>query len=169
MSASTIDPLEELLRDAGEGWILDFFKDQQVNVLQGLYALLNRAHQFNVQRFGSSANKLDLPAIKALSQQNPHKAKAFLQALCSVRSPEMLVMTWRILLGMEVFSIQMEYRAQEKFEIEIVLKSPYGAPTDQLEAYQSNDIDDSVVLRHLGIMKVDEKPVFDGFYALSLK
>ena len=37
------------------------------------------------------------------------------------------------------------------------------------EHYESNDIDDAVILRHLGILKIGNQGTFDGFYALNVR
>jgi hypothetical protein len=98
-------------------------------------------------------------------QHNPHKVRAFLQVVKSA-SPDVLVMVWRILQGMGVARIEMEYQTGLHFRLHVWLSSPYegGEP----EVYESKDIDDAVILRHMGIMKMDDRPVFDGFYAVNL-
>ena len=80
----------------------------------------------------------------------------------SAGTPQIRVMVWRILQGMSIETIRLEYRAEGTFMLSVRLVSPYG----QTEDYESSDIDDAVVLRHLGIMKMDEKGIFDGFVPL---
>jgi hypothetical protein len=87
--------------------------------------------------------------------------KAFLQALGATRSPEMLVMVWRILQGMRIQEIDMTYRERDSFRLRCVLNSPYEVKP---EVYESSDIVDAMLLSHLGIMEMDKGPVFEGFY-----
>jgi hypothetical protein len=56
--------------------------------------------------------------------------------------------------------------AGEDHLINLFSVSPYD--TEDQEIYESTEIDDAVVLRHLGISKMNGRPLFDGFYALNL-
>jgi len=97
-------------------------------------------------------------------QRSPHKVRAFIQALTESDSPDMLLMAWRVLQGMEIERVELNYILSQRFAIRVTLRSPYG---DEPEIYTSDDIDDAALIRHFGIMKMDEKPVFDGFYPSS--
>jgi hypothetical protein len=77
----------------------------------------------------------------------------------------MLIMVWRILQGMRIQEVDMAYREQKSFRLRVVLNSPYE---DASEVYESSDIGDAKLLRHLGTLEVDGKPVFDGFYPLRV-
>ena len=78
----------------------------------------------------------------------------------------MLLMAWRIIQGMEIKNVDVAYNRQQDFRLSVTLESPYG---DRDEIYESSSIQDFVLFRHIGIMEVDGRPVFDGFYALKLK
>jgi hypothetical protein len=164
MSQVTADPLEVVIRGAGEGWLIDWFapKDDAVLHLRNRLAAADEASQ---SRFGANGPRFSPEDIGAEYNENPNKVRAFLQALGSIDSPDFLVMVWRILQRMTIQSIRMEYEAQQHFALRIALRSPYGEPD---EDYQTGDIDDAVVLRHLGALKTDGRPVFDGFYPLNL-
>lgn len=164
MSEAILDPLEEVIRKAGEGWLIDWYKSKE-DALPHLRKTLSNANAWGKHRFGGDAPDLTPEAIAATYARNPHKVRAFLQVIGSVGSPDFLVMVWRILQGMNVQAIRMEYEADHPFHLYVRLASPYG----QTEEYESNDIDDAVILRHLGKMKMGEQGVFDGFYALNLK
>ena len=76
----------------------------------------------------------------------------------------MLVMVWRLLQGAEVAEVELHYRLQKSFGLRVKVVSAEGEPE---EVYESDDIDDAAVFRHFGILKMDDHPVFDGFYALQ--
>ena len=157
------DPFEMVIRQSGEGWLIDWYspKDEAVPKIR---RILQRANDWGKARFGGNAPTLTPENIVATYPKNPHKVRAFLQVLGAVASPQILVMVWRIIQGMGVASIEMEYRSEETFKMLVRLKSPYG----EMEEYESSDIDDAVILRHVGIMKMGDKGIFDGFYALRV-
>ena len=120
------------------------------------------------ERLGDNGPRLTPEALIEMSARNPHKVRAFLQVMGSVASPQILVMVWRILQGMGVAAIRMEYDADGAFHLYVRLSSHRVGGTPG-EEYESSNIDDSVVLRHLGRVKMGDKGIFDGFYALNLK
>jgi hypothetical protein len=75
-------------------------------------------------------------------------------------------MVWRILQGMNIAELRLDYASEDTFRMTVRLRSPYEDGDD--ETYESEDIDDAVILRHLGVMKMDDKPIFDGFYPLNV-
>ena len=75
----------------------------------------------------------------------------------------MLVMVWRILHGDLIQSIEMKYAQKSEFRLDVTLEDPESGQTSR---YQSLDIDDAALVRHFGIMKMSDLPLFDGFYAL---
>jgi hypothetical protein len=103
-------------------------------------------------------------SIFELYDKRRTQVRAFLQALVSSTSIDMLVMTWRIIQGMNVKTIHMKYEMEDSFTLNVVLASPFG---DE-EKYESRDIDDAALLRHIGIMKMDGSPVFHGFYPMYM-
>jgi hypothetical protein len=165
MNIPAPDPFEQLIRDAGQGYLIDWYAPK-TGALPHLVRLLDAADQQARERLGPHAPRLTPEHLIQEYQRNPHKVKAFLQVLASA-SPDMLVMVWRILQGMGVETIHLEYQAQSAFRLHVCLSSP--CEHDTREEYESTDIDDAVVLRHLGIMKMNDRPLFDGFYALQLE
>lgn len=163
MSALTNDPLEKMIRDAGEGHILDWFAPKS-EAVQHFRQLLDRVSALGRQRVRGNALRLTADDLVREYGRNPHKVQAFLQVLPSL-TPDMLIMVWRVLQGMNVAAVSMEYEAEQNFKLRVRLASPDDS--NEVEEYESDDIDDAAVLRHLGIMKMDEKPLFDGFYALN--
>jgi hypothetical protein len=78
----------------------------------------------------------------------------------------MLLMVWRIIQGMEVREIQVNYQRQQSFEVRVVLESPYGEVD---HPYISRNIHDFALFRHIGILEIGGAPVFDGFYTLRVR
>ena len=101
----------------------------------------------------------------AMAATHFQKVEAFLQALGTTRSPQMLVMVSRILAGASIQQVTMSYAAQQNFQLQVILATPYGE-TDS--PYESTNINDAGLLRHFGIMTMNGQPLFDGFYALHL-
>jgi len=75
----------------------------------------------------------------------------------------MLLIVWRILQGLAIRRLALNDHEQQTFELLVEL-----ARTDDnsggCEQYRSDDINDAKLLRHLGITKVNQLPLFDGFF-----
>lgn len=164
MTTSAANQLESLLRGADLDWIIGLYAppDRAVSALLDTLAAVDREA---AGKLGTDAPRFTVEALAHESKLNPHKVRAFLQALTATRSPAMLLMAWRIIQGMRIQQVEMKYTYRDRFFMTVFLESPYG---DGLERYESSDIKDASLLRHFGIMSVDGKPVFDGFYPLRL-
>ena len=156
--------LEEAIRQSGEGWVVDGFgpPSEAMGLIRGTLEEVNRAAR---SRLGRDAPDLSEPALLAEYARNPLRVRGFFQALGVSRTPEMLLMSWRIIQGMAIKEVELGYRQRESFEIRVILESPDPGGG---ETYVSTDIDDFRIFRHVGIMKLGEDPVFDGFYPLQL-
>ncbi len=166
MSQSPGEILEALLRGNGLGWMLDIYapKDQ---ALPAYVELLDRVAAEYRLRCGVAV-PFTPEALKAEAARNPHKVQAFLQLLRPNRSPALLVMVWRVLQGLSIREVALNYRELDSFRLTFILARPGDAGQDQLETYESTDINDAALLRHLGAAKAGGRPLFDGFYALRL-
>lgn len=155
--------LERLLRDNDLGWMIDMYspRDRAVPFLLDQLDSLTAEFRSRFQCEVSFAPD----ALRGEAERNPHKIRAFLQALGASRNPEMLLMVWRILQGLSIKEVTMSYREQEAFSLNITL-ARHGEEEDELEAYRSNDINDAALLRHFGITTVNDQPLFDGFFPL---
>jgi hypothetical protein len=162
MNKTQPENLEQLIRLCGEDWLIDAHepKDQAVSHLRRALAAASDEAKSRDLEFGLGESEL-------LGEYKDHEAqvRAFLQALGATQEPAMLVMVSRILQGMTISRVAMEYEDKESFSLRVVLTSPYGEGSEE---YASSNIYDAALLRHFGIMKMDGKPVFDGFYALRL-
>ena len=74
-------------------------------------------------------------------------------------------MTWRLLQDAQIRALDLTYRRCENFHMRIEL--PPGKD-DVPDLYESGDITDLSLLRHVGITRVNGQPLLDGFYALRL-
>lgn len=165
MSSTAIDSLEEAIRTAGEGWLLDSFVPP-AGAMDHIRRVLASAHQRARERFGKNGPDLQENAILEAYRRHPSQVRGFFQALGGTRTPDMLVMAWRIIQGMTVKEVRLAYQRQRAFELTVVLESPYG---EEDPPYKSDKITDFALFRHIGIMEVDGRPVFDGFYPLRVR
>ncbi len=165
MTLPSANTLEEAIRNSGEGWLIDLFAPPR-EALEFLRQRLREVTERAQQRLGGNAPDLTEAALVDLYNRYPTKVKGFFQVLGGTRTPDMLLMAWRIIQGMEIKDIQMGYHRQDHFRIRVTLESPYG---DADELYESDVIQDFALFRHVGIMEINGKPVFDGFYPLKVK
>jgi hypothetical protein len=153
--------LERLLRDNELGWIIDMYAPRERAVPVLLEQLDKLAAEFR-NRFGY--NESFAPeTLKAEAARNPHKVRAFLQALAVSQNSDMLMMVWRILQGLTIREVVMSYREQQTFSLSVTLARP-GEGHDEIETYRTSDINDAALIRHFGITTVDGRPLFDGFF-----
>lgn len=155
--------LEELVRRAGEDWLIDWYVPKKA-ALPHLLAMLDQADARLRQRYPAADPGINEQSLLAEFQRSPHKVRAFLQAVGETDSPDMLVMAWRLLQGSEVAEADLHYQSRKRFTLRVKLTSPEGGAE---EVYESDDIDDAAMFRHFGILKMDDQPVLDGFYALQ--
>ncbi len=157
--------LEEAIRHAGEGWLIDWFEPRDKAMPFLRQRLEDAAHRAR-ERLGGDAPNLSEAALVDLYNQYPQKVRGFFQVLGGTRTSDILLMAWRIIQGMEIKNIQMDYHRQDHFVMRVTLESPYG---EEDELYESISIQDFIVFRHIGTMEISGTPVFDGFYPLKLK
>jgi len=163
MTADSAAVLERLLRDNDLGWMIDMYAPREGAIPYLLEQLSAVTAEFQ-RRFGHEVSFAP-ESLAAEADRNPHKVAAFLQALAASRSPEMLVMVWRILQGLSIRDVTMAYHEWAPFNLNVTLARP-GGEQDSLETYQTTDINDAALLRHFGIMTLGDKPLFDGFFPL---
>jgi hypothetical protein len=145
--------------------MLHRFSPSEDESLAFIRDLMGQAADAARSRFGRESPELSEAVLAATYSRNPHKVSAFLQALISTRNPDLLVMTWRLLQGAKLTDLHLTYRHLDNFHMRIEL-SP--GRDDEVDVYESADIVDAALLRHIGITKVNGQPLFDGFYPLRL-
>jgi len=165
MSRSSATMLEEIIRQAGEDWLIDTCVPPDAAIPR-LQQTLEQLQATAGARLGNLAPEFSEQALLQEYRRNPAGVRAFLQVLGGRRSPEMLLMAWRIIhQGMELKSIELTYRRQATFNATVVLESPDGTED---APYRSNNIHDFALFRHIGILEIDTNPVFEGFYPLHI-
>ena len=164
---STVRPsnLEEAIRQSGESWIIDWFAPPE-RAIEYIMQTLDAVNRRAAERLGGNAPNFSEESIVREFHRHPQSVRGFFQALGGTRTPDMLLMVWRIIQGMEIKDIQLGYHRQDSFRLRVVLESPYG---NSEETYESENIQDFVLIRHVGIMEISGKPVFDGFYPLKVR
>jgi len=164
MTTQTNDAFEQVIRDAGEDWIFKYFASSD-ETMETLRRTIKSVDDCAKRRFPDGPAITDTVIVDEF-QRNPQRIRAFVQAMGAAVSPEMLLMTWRILQGSKVREMSMSYEAEREFCLRVKLATS-GRKT--LEEYVSHDISDAALLRHFGKMKINDKPLFDGFFALRIK
>lgn len=162
MSPDSPAILERLLRDNELGWMIDMFEPRERAVPLLLDRLEKLTETFH-KRFGYEPS-FDPVTLAAEAERNPHKIRAFLQALGVSGNSDMLLMVWRIFQGLSIREVEMKYHEQETFCLTVTL-----ARHDVLEKYETHDINDASLIRQFGIATIDHKPLFDGFFPLRRK
>jgi hypothetical protein len=155
--------LERLVRDNDLGWMIDMYAPPEEAVPFLLKELTTLTTEYrNRFRYDVSFAPETLLAEAA---RNPHKIRAFLQALGVSRNPEMLLMVWRILQGLSIREVAMHYLEQKEFRLSVTLAEAEGGQ-EKVETYSSDNIRDANLVRFFGITTVDGQPLFDGFFPL---
>jgi hypothetical protein len=165
MSATVASPLEQTIRQAGEGWLLDDFTPRS-EALDHLRRVLEDVHRRAQERLGAGAPDLREAALVEEFRRHPSQVRGFFQALAGTRTPDMLLMVWRIIQGMEIKNVQLSYQRKRLFRVQVILESPYG---EEDAPYESDRIQDFALFRHVGIMEMDNAPILDGFYPLRVR
>lgn len=165
MSTKSPSTLEEAIRHAGEGWLIESFAPPE-NAMPHILETLTAVQQEAQSRLGTDAPNISEAALLQEYHRNPLRVKGFFQALGGTRTPQMLLMVWRIIQGMEVREVQMGYQRQQSFEARVILETPYG---EEDKPYVSRNIHDFALFRHIGILDIGGAPVFDGFYPLKVR
>lgn len=166
MNGQTDVDLDRLVRTAGQDWLLDSFDEpgsaagrlrQQVDEAEREYDVLYPPD-------GPFAPRLSLNSLASEVERNPQNVAAFLQAAGSTSSARMLVMVWRLLNNDQILRLKLLYElGQKAVTLEIELKSDL---CDHRVVFQSAAVEDVALLRHVGILRLGDQPILDGFYAL---
>jgi hypothetical protein len=166
MSTSSASTLENVIRQSDQRWLLEWPAGPGEKPMDSIRERLRRAREQARVRFGANAPDLSEEAIVAEYKRNPQGVSGFFQALGGTGNPEMLLMAWRIIQGMEIKEISLAYRREETFEAWVVLQSRDGGED---EKYVSTNVYDFALFRHFGKYEMNGRPVFSGFYALKVE
>ena len=161
MTSESSAVLEQLLRGNDLGWMIDMYSPRERAIPYLMDQLARLTVEFrNKFRYDVSFSPEQL---RAEAERNPHVIRSFLQALAATGKMDMLLMVWRILQGLSISEVTLNYVEQASFRLVVVLAMP-GEEGIQREEYSSDDINDAKLLRHFGITTVNGRPLFDGFF-----
>ena len=163
MMSESASVLEQLLRGEDLGWMIDMYSPRERAIPFLLGQLTSLTGEFRA-KFGYDVSFAP-EQLAAEARRNPHKIRAFLQALAATGKTDMLLMVWRILEGLSIHRVVLDYTEQESFRLVVSLTRPADAAGIK-EEYSSDDINDAKLLRHFGITTIDKRPLFDGFFPL---
>lgn len=152
----------DLVRQAGQEWLLNVWPDLQ-RAGDEILIRLRAAFAAYQQRYAASVapGRFDEAVLAEYAQSNPERLQALLQALGEAPSADELVMAWRIIEGDEIRRADLHYDVGEaEFELRVELESPL---TGEVQTFTSNQIEAAALIRHWGIMRMGEQPVFTGF------
>ena len=161
MTSESAVILEQLVRENDLGWMIDKYHPRERAIPKLLEQLTAMTHEFRT-KFGYDLS-FSPEQLSAESKRNPHKIRAFLQALAASGKVEMLLMVWRILQGLSIKRVMLDYAEESSFRLTVVLARPCDEGGGS-EEYSSEDISDALLLRHFGITKVSKRPLFIGFF-----
>lgn len=170
MMAGLDDDLIDLYREAGVESSISFWDTPEdiAVATKSLVDAFTEACGSYARRFADRSpapRPMNIDELRSLGKENPHKLRAFLQALDAAYSPEMLVMAWRLVLDDQIQFIDLKYDARKEFRFVVVLQDPVDGwvqPT-----YETSHVEDVALLRHVGIIRMDGDALLDGFYALT--
>jgi hypothetical protein len=168
MTSEVTESLEKIIRQAGYGPLLESEgPENAARILDLLTKRLSAADEIAKARWENNAPRLTPGALAEELHSNPHKVVAFVDAMKCTKSPEMLVMVWRILEGMRIGDVELSYRFLEEFSMRVSLFWSSEDSTDPSpQVFETTDISDFNILKRFGTIKKNGKPAFDGFYSL---
>lgn len=158
MSINSVLPekVAEAFKKSGRGWLVEHSSAAQI-LTQTTRDLGEFADEYQ-RRFG------ERPDPFALLDEIPHKGRAFFQVF--VGTPitlDMRILIWRLLLGVELLAIRLDYKREGDFELVVALETHKG----EREEYRSTNAWDFRVLRQVGLLSVDGQAILDGFFAFA--
>lgn len=155
----TAEQLTQLIHDSKHDWVLR----SEATAAEAIVKMLDRFDQACTgycERFPTASLQLNDATVFRQAIDNPHRIEALLQTLAFC-TPLVAVMAWRIMYGDTIARISMIYRDSEMFKLSIAVK---GYDDGREVEFEFDDIEDATVLQHIAIMRINNKPVFDGYY-----
>lgn len=154
MQAEQTRALRQLFDSAGVGWALE--GDVEAEAHRHLREL--EAVEAEYQR------RLSTPLSPRLLDQLVADSEALaplIQAFASPISAPIRVMIYCILKGADVRRVRYDYEHERRSHLVIDIELPTG----QALSFESEELWDAEVLRHLGMTKRGGRPVLEGYYA----
>ena len=66
-------------------------------------------------------------------------------------------------LKSDILNLEMKYEEKKSFSFQVTIEHPHN-PKETI-SFDFDDIYTAVAIRSFGIMKIDDKPVFDGYFS----
>lgn len=146
---------QQLLKDAGVGWVLDSHGKDPALLGDRLNAELQEVRAVLADKLGDGA-----PNAEELIVSRPEDFRAVIQTFASPMTAEIRAAAVLATVdGTSIVGLQLDYRFRNRFHMRVLLETRDGA----LAEFVSHDIWDAEALRHLGIMKINDQPVFQGY------
>ena len=154
--------IEEAFKNTDCEWILDDSATSAADRGKLLIAVAAEIDEFcdeYEKRFAERPDPFDLLA------ENRDKGAAFFEMFSGPPlSVDMRILIWRILRGLEIRTIELNYdKREKKFAARIVI----GTRDGDDEVYRSDHPWDFTLLRHLGMLTIDGRLVLDGYFAMN--
>jgi hypothetical protein len=158
----TIEPersatLESLLHAAGVGWLLQEAKDTR------LTQILNEMDELSTYLRDRQLSQT--PDLLQEAATEPTELRPLVQLFASPTSTTIRAMAYCVLRGADIQSVSFEYRLEQVAKLRIELSHPH-ARGSTIE-FESDNLWDAEVLRHVGMMKRGGRPVLHGYYAFA--
>ena len=152
--------MPELLKQRGFDWAIKIYSPSKE--AGHFYAEKLSATKAFMSGRGIGENAPTLSDLYQLEKSNPYKLDAFIEALVTLKSAEMITASWRMIQGMHLASMDLKFESAKLFLLQLSLIAPSG----EHEAYSTDDIDDMNFIRHLMKSKSGDRPIINGFFAL---
>jgi len=104
--------------------------------------------------------------VKAIFQKKELTSgeRAFLDTFSLPLSPQFRIMVYCIaVLKSDILNLEMKYEEKKSFSFQVTIEHPHN-PKETI-SFDFDDIYTAVAIRSFGIMKIDDKPVFDGYFS----
>ena len=158
MSPSELERIEEAFKRSGCEWILKYPQDDRERQIF-FTAVAKEIGEFQGEyrrRFGKS------PDPFGLLNENQEKATAFFEIFSGPPlSVDVLVLIWRLIEGAEIRDLVIQYQRKKAFSGRFVVGERGGAD----EVYETTTPWDFTVVRHFGMLTVNNNLILDGYYA----
>lgn len=157
-SAPELNPtLEQVLRSAGVGWLLQEDKDRKLAQVAGeISEFCTYLLHYNLVR-----------TVDILSEaaSEPNALRPLVQLFASPTSTPIRAMAYCILRGADIRAVSFEYTLDQAVTLRIELSGLRDRGSSI--AFDSDNLWDAEVLRTFGMMKRGGRPVLHGYYAFA--
>jgi len=157
MSNQPSDKVIDILKKSGFEWILE--QGNRDELLEQIASDIKTLSDEIDRRILNKKTDLFMELLN-----EPMELKPLIQLLASPTSNEMRVMAYCVLRGMEIENIEFSYSAAKSIQLTVrILDNVNGKE----HSFHSNVVWDVEILKQLGIMSLNKKPILEGFYTFA--